>query len=74
MTEEVSTPITLECGPTLVKICEELAVNPDHVATVKREARQVLVRMKDGEVHGVYPNYGETAFQAFDRLLGVINA
>jgi hypothetical protein len=58
-------------------------VNPEYVASVSLQVCErpdgyrryfVLVRMRDGEVHWVEPAYGESVYQAQDRVARELSA
>lgn len=49
-------------------------VNSDHVVSVTQDfhGRMLLVKTVDGEVHEVYPRYGQTIWQAQDDVFAAL--
>lgn len=59
----------------MIRLSDGCYVAADQVAEVTlNDARtRISVRMKDGVGHHFEPNYGESLYQALDRLIGQIN-
>ncbi len=59
----------------LVKLTDQDYVNPEDVSNVYvREFNEhTFVRMRDGTEYSVYPPYGMTKYQNFDRIIKIMN-
>ena len=60
----------------LIRLTAEAYVNPDDVSSVALSdyGESVIVFMKDGRRFEVMPNYGESRYQALDRITAVLQS
>ena len=59
----------------LVKLQSGLSVNPEHVVSVTRDYydKMILVKTVLGDVHEVQLRYGESAYEAEDRITKLLS-